>query len=152
MPTMSFERDVTVAADREAVWTVVTDVDLLARWISLLGDVKVLKEMEHYQTTLHDKIGRFSLTAPLDIRITEQERPRYVVVTMQGEDRQVSSRITVNARLEIEEGSEATGSTVRVSGQYEVSGTVATLGAGTIRKKAARIIEDFFDNMEAHFK
>jgi carbon monoxide dehydrogenase subunit G len=152
MPTMSFEREIVVPADREKVWTVVTDVDLLASWISLLGEVTILEEMDHYQATLHDRIGRFSLTALLDIRIIEQDRPKYVVVTMQGEDRQISSRINVNARLELNERAQTEGTSVQIVGRYEVSGTVATLGAGTINKKASRILEEFFQNVEGHFR
>jgi hypothetical protein len=35
-----------------------------------------------------------------------------------------------------------------VSGSYEVTGRPATLGAGAIRKKAGRIIEEFFGSAE----
>jgi carbon monoxide dehydrogenase subunit G len=148
---MSFSRDVVVPGRREDVWATVTDVNILASWISLLGDVTVVSPMEQYSTRLHDRIGRFSVTADLDVRVTEYVEPEYVVVTMQGEDRQVSSRIAVKARLDLAPSADDLGTDVKVVGEYEVTGTVATLGAGSIRKKAQKIIEDFFGNMEGHF-
>lgn len=33
-------------------------------------------------------------------------------------------------------------------GTYEVTGRVATLGAGAIRKKGDRVLEGFFENAE----
>jgi carbon monoxide dehydrogenase subunit G len=35
-----------------------------------------------------------------------------------------------------------------VDGCYEVAGRVATLGAGTIRKKADKLMDEFFGNMK----
>jgi carbon monoxide dehydrogenase subunit G len=35
-----------------------------------------------------------------------------------------------------------------VTGAYEVSGRVATLGAGAIKKKAGRILDEFFGSLE----
>jgi len=61
-----------------------------------------------------------------------------------GEDRQVASRIMATIELVVEP--DDTGTSLGVTGRYEVTGRVATLGAGAIRKKGDRILQEFFDN------
>jgi uncharacterized protein len=65
-------------------------------------------------------------------------------VTASGEDRQVASRIAATIELAVE--SDGTGTSLGVTGRYEVTGKVATLGAGAIRKKGERILQEFFDS------
>jgi hypothetical protein len=58
----------------------------------------------------------------------------------------VKSRITVDAEVVLAKAL-AAGCTVGVDGKYEVTGRVATLGAGSIRKKAGLILDEFFDHL-----
>src|SRR4051794_1387647 len=99
MPSMNFSRDAVVHGSRAGVWRTGTDVNVLASWITRLGEVSVISPVEQYSARLQDRIGRFSVTADLDGRVTEYTEPEYIVVTMKGEARQVSSRISVKARL-----------------------------------------------------
>ena len=76
-------------------------------------------------------------------RLSSQPDGRGIRVHAEGEDRQVSSRILVDAVLELlpQDGA---GTLVAVAGGYEVSGKVATMGAGMIRQKATKILDEFF--------
>jgi carbon monoxide dehydrogenase subunit G len=83
------------------------------------------------------------MRADLDLTV-ETRDPRGLHVSAAGEDRQVASRIAATIDLAIEP--EGAGTSLRVTGKYEVTGKVATLGAGAIRKKGDKILEEFFDN------
>lgn len=147
MANVNFNRSVEVPAPTEQVWTTVTDVSRLVSWISVLGDATTVTELERYTAVLEDRLGPFRLRADLDITIPELVAGKRVVVRAEGEDRQVASRITVNASLEIEDLG-AVGSVVSVDGQYEVAGRVATMGASTIQKKADKLLLEFFTSLE----
>src|SRR5699024_8361495 len=99
---------------------------------------------------LMDRIGPFRLRADLDILLTNVVDKTSLMVLASGEDRQVASRISVEANLRLRP--EAAGAEVSVDGHYEVSGKVATMGAGTINKKATKIIDEFFDGVATHLR
>ena len=148
-----FERRVELQVGPELAWRAMTDVPTLVGWMSLLRDVETIALLERYAAQLEDRLGMFSLKADLDITVSAYLEPEWIVVHAEGEDRQVGSRIVVDARVELEPSSATTGpsTAVIVTGAYEVSGRVATLGAGMIRKKAQKILDEFFGNLERAF-
>lgn len=146
MPTAVFQRDVRVAADADTAWATLTDVDLLVSWVSILDQASVVDPLKRYTAVLTDRLGPFRLHADLDVEVTDVEEPVRIVVRAEGEDRQVASRITVSAELKLLPSADAT--VIAVAGSYEVAGRVATLGASTIRKKADKILEEFFESLQ----
>lgn len=143
MPSTSFTRELQVNADTEATWRALTDVPVVVSWVSVVDDVRELGYLELYTAVLMDRIGPFKLRAELEIDVSEVEPGRRMRLRASGEDRQVSSRIGIDATLELA-GLDGGGSTVSVNGRYEVVGRVATLGAGMIRQKATKILDEFF--------
>ena len=146
MPTASFSRTLDVAATPEDCWKTLTNVPTLVRWVSVLSDAHEDEHLSHYTAVLMDRLGMFRLKAVLDINVTDVEEFRSIRVSAEGEDRQVASRITVDAVLRLEPLQE--GTKIDVDGTYEVAGRVATMGASTIRKKADRILAEFFTSAE----
>jgi carbon monoxide dehydrogenase subunit G len=146
MPSETFDRKISVPVGRDVAWRVITDVPTLVGWVSLLREAQTISELDKYRATLQDKIGMFALKADLDITVVEHVEPNHIVVHAEGEDRQVASRIVVDATVRLAD--EGAGSQVHVTGSYEVSGRVATLGAGAIKKKAGRILDEFFGSLE----
>ncbi|MQA76748.1 MAG: hypothetical protein GEU88_21055, partial [Solirubrobacterales bacterium] len=118
----------------------------LVDWISIVDDAQEIERLARYTAVLMDRIGPFKLRADLDITVDEVREPHRIHVRAAGEDRQVGSRLVVDAVLEIEP--DASGAHVRAGGTYEVTGRVAAMGGGTIRKKAERILDNFFGNAE----
>ena len=143
MPSMTFSRELDVKSDPSASWTVLTDVPRLVSWVTIVDDAKELAHLERYSAVLMDRIGPFKLRADLDITVSEVEPGRHIRVRASGEDRQVSSRIGVDATLTLAEQPDGR-TRVSVSGTYEVVGRVATLGAGMIKQKATKILDEFF--------
>jgi carbon monoxide dehydrogenase subunit G len=142
VPLETFTRDLTVGADPATCWRVLTDVARLVDWITIVDDAKEIAPLETYTAVLMDRIGPFKLRADLEISVSEVVEGERIRVHAEGEDRQVSSRIVVDAVLTLAPG--PNGTVVAVNGSYEVSGRVATMGAGMIKQKAAKILDDFF--------
>ena len=146
MPSSSFSREITVTADAERTWATLTDVPLLVDWVSVVEQAEEITPLEKYSAVLMDRLGPFKLRADLDITLSEVEVGRHVAMRAEGEDRQVGSRVVVLAQLDIDV--DASGAcVVRAAGTYEVTGKVASMGAGTIRKKADKILDEFFDHV-----
>lgn len=142
MPSSNFSRELEVTADAQQCWVVLTDVPRLVGWVSIVDEAKEIAELEHYTAVLLDRLGPFKLRADLDIVVSEVEPGRRIRVRASGEDRQVASRIAVDATMSLTPRD--TGTTVSVNGSYEVVGRVATLGAGMIANKAQKLINEFF--------
>jgi carbon monoxide dehydrogenase subunit G len=120
---------------------VLIDVPRVSEWVSVVGDVAEHEALARYTAVLEDRLGPFKLRADLDVVVTDIVEPQRITIKADGEDRQVGSRITVDATLGLDaiEG----GTEVVINGTYEVTGRVATMGASTIRQKASKILDEF---------
>jgi uncharacterized protein len=146
VPSSSFSREIAVTADAERTWATLTDVPLLVEWVSVVEQAAEITPLDKYSAVLMDRLGPFKLRADLDITLSDVVVGRHVAMRAEGEDRQVGSRVVVLAQLDIDTA--ASGAcVVRAAGTYEVTGRVASMGAGTIRKKADKILDEFFDHV-----
>lgn len=139
-------RTVHVSAPPDRVWSVLLDFQRVAAWLSVVRDLREIEPRKKYATVLEDKVGPFALRADLSIDVSTDDAARHLHVSGSGEDRQVASRIS--AALDVAVAAQGTGSDVVVAGRYEITGRIATLGAGAIRKKGDKVLEDFFANLE----
>ena len=145
MARENFERSFSVAADTERTWEVMTDVERLVGWISILEQVETIAPLESYRATLKDRIGMFALRADVDIVVSEMKEFAFLKASAEGEDRQIGSRILVDLEVALEGA--GSGTDLRSSGSYEITGKVATLGSSAIRRKADKILEEFFTSV-----
>lgn len=143
MASQAFTRELRVTAGPERCWEVLTDVATLASWVTVLHDVEEHSRLDRYSVVLADRLGPMKLKAKLDVRVEVPDEGREVHVSASGRDVQVNSAINVDATLRIEPGDD-THTAVAVSGTYAVTGRVASMGSGIIRKKADLILEEFF--------
>lgn len=142
MPSDKFNRSLEVQRSPEECWDVLTDVSRVANWVTVVGDVEEIEHLRTYSAVLHDEFGPFKLNADISIEVTDLEEGRSIRFKAKGTDRQVSTNISVDASLSLQPQGE--GTSIEVDGQWTVIGTVATMGSGTIRKKAETIMEEFF--------
>lgn len=138
-----FAKTFRLDASPDAVWAAVLDVHRVASWLSIVREVRDVEPPRRYAALLEDRLGPFAMRADLDLTVETRE-PRGLHVSAAGEDRQVASRIAATINLDV--APDGPGTLLTVTGRYEVTGRVATLGAGAIRKKGDRILEEFFDN------
>ena len=146
MATEKFTRSVNVSADGATTWSVLTDVDRLASWVGIVHDVKELSHLDKYTAVLEDRVGPFRLRADLSVDVAVPEGGVRIDVSASGRDRAVDSKISVNATLELV--IHDNGTTINVDGVYQVTGRVASMGGGIIRKKADGVLNDFFSSAE----
>lgn len=147
MPSVDFSRTLTVPATPETAWATVTDVDRVAGWVTVVGSVVELEPLSRYSAVLADRLGPFKLSANLAVSVTHLDPPRSIAFLADGEDRQVASRIKIEAQLSISPLTE--GCEIDVAGNYEVTGRVANLGSSMIRAKGEKILDEFFAKIES---
>jgi carbon monoxide dehydrogenase subunit G len=152
MSTGTIERTVDVGLDPLAVWARVTDVGEVASWLPIIEEVTEREHLARYDAVLRDRVGPFLLRADLAIKVTEATEPSQISVEASGEDRQVRSRIAVDATLALSPAPTGSGTRLHVSGTYEVTGRVATLGASTIKSKARKLVDEFCTRAEARLR
>lgn len=140
-----FSRDVRLAAPPAAVWTALLDFQRVASWLSIVGSVRELEPLRRYAAVLEDRVGPFAMRADLAVTVESDAEGRRMRVTASGEDRQVASRISASVDLAIAD--EAPGTSLTATGHFEITGRIATLGAGAIRKKGDKVLDDFFANL-----
>ena len=145
------DREFVVEAARDEVWPRLLDVQAVASWLPIMGSVTEVApglsgiDGSSFQAAFEDKVGPFSLRADLRIDVAGVREREEVSIRARGEDRQIRSRILIDAVCSLaDEGPDRT--RVRLSGAYEITGRVATLGAGVIRSKAAKLIDTFCNN------
>jgi carbon monoxide dehydrogenase subunit G len=138
-----FAKTIRLDASPEAVWAAVLDVHRVASWLSIVREVRDVDPPRRYAALLEDRLGPFAMRADLDLTV-ETSEPRRLKVNAAGEDRQVASRIAATIDLAVEPDGSRT--SLKVTGKYEVTGRVATLGAGAIRKKGDKILAEFFNS------
>ena len=138
-----FAKTIHLDASPTAVWDAVNDVRRVASWLSIVREVRDVEPPRRYAALLEDRLGPFAMRADLDLTV-ERSDGRRMRVSAAGEDRQVASRIAATIELAVEPG--GAGTSLAVTGRYEVTGKVATLGAGAIRKKGDKILQEFFDS------
>lgn len=141
-----FQETVRLASGRDAVWQTVSDIPSVLSWISIVGTAQQIEPGQRYRAVLQDRLGPFKLRADLDIVVQERQEGRLVRARGDGEDRQIGSRLIIEVVLALSEDGD--GTVVDVHGSYEVTGRPAALGAGSIRKKASRILAEFFGSAE----
>ena len=148
------EREFVVEADRADVWPRLLDVETVASWLPIMHSVTEVSaggssiDGSSFQAAFEDRVGPFSLRADLRIEVAGVREPEEVSIRARGEDRQIRSRIMIDAAAHLADA--GPGQTrVRLSGAYEITGRVATLGAGVIRSKANKLIDTFCTNAAA---
>ena len=145
------DREFVVEAARDEVWPRLLDVQAVASWLPIMHSVTEVStgpsgiDGSSFQAAFEDKVGPFSLRADLHIEVAGVRDGEEVSIRARGEDRQIRSRIMIDAAcLLADDGPDRT--RVHLNGTYEITGRVATLGAGIIRSKASKLIDTFCTN------
>ncbi len=136
-------RSALVASPRAQVWTALLDFQRVASWLAIVGEVREVEPLRRYTAVLEDRVGPFALRADLAVTVTAAEPHLHVEAS--GEDRQVASRITATIDLAVSD--EGGGTRIAVSGGYDITGRIATLGAGAIRKKGEHVLDAFVESL-----
>lgn len=144
MAREQFSRNITVASAVDEAWQVLTDAERIVGWVDIIHSIKELEHLKSYTAVLEDRVGPFRLRADLSITAEMQSDGHVIDIEASGQDRSVGSQLRITARLEVTPA--GSGSAIAISGEYDVTGRVATMGGGIVRKKGDRAIDQFVDN------
>jgi carbon monoxide dehydrogenase subunit G len=133
--------DVSVSADR--AWQVLTNVEELTSWVGIVHSATELERLKSYTAVLEDRVGPFHLRADLSISVDVLEEGSAIHVEASGQDRAVNSKISILGDLRLTE-LPAGGCQLTVTGSYQVTGRVASMGGGIVRRKGDLAVEQFF--------
>jgi carbon monoxide dehydrogenase subunit G len=140
-----FERTVVVTSDASRCWAVLTDVEELVSWLRIMHSAQELEHLRSYTAVLEDRVGPFNLRADLSIDVNVVAEGSAVDVTASGRDRAINSQIDIEGKLRLTASPEG-GTSITVTGKYQVTGRATSLGAGIVRKKGEMAVGQFFEN------
>lgn len=144
---MTFERTVTVAASPEDVWTVLWDVERVARCLPGVEGVREIAAHERYEAVVAERVGPFRVRFALAIQIEEMDRPRRIRAVASGKDSAIGS--SMKARLDVTVEPADEGSTLQVRAEIDILGKLGALGHGIIRRRGEEILAQFADALRA---
>ena len=127
------------------------DVQLISSFLPLLSELKEIEPLKSYEAVLEDRVGPFKLRADLSFVINIDHDSLKFGVEARGEDRQVRSAIRISAEMSFATNSDNK-TVLTLSGTYEISGKVATLGASVIKSKATKLVHEFENQVQKHFE
>lgn len=147
MATEQFARTINVTSSVDEAWKVLTDAERIVSWVEIIHSVTEIEHLKSYTAILEDRVGPFRLRADLTISATVADGGHVIELSASGQDRSVGSQLRINARLAVE-GRDG-GSVVEVSGDYAVTGRVASMGGNVVRKKGDAAIDQFVSKATA---
>lgn len=147
--------------DAKRAWAFVLDDEALAACSPHIEDVAVTEPGRAWTARLVSHMGRFSFTAPVEVRIRDTAVCAYMEVEAQGQDRRMGTRLQVDARLELERAVPATPpsaadptapdvpdpgvSAARLAGTYLVRGKAANLAPSIVHRHAELMVDAFWE-------
>jgi carbon monoxide dehydrogenase subunit G len=129
--------------DLAAAWDLIHDVRAIEACSSHIDEATAIAERE-WSARLRSSVGPFTVSAPIQVRIMEEEPPSMVKVRIRGEDRVVGTRLAVDLVGRLLPDKETAAAVLE--GSYEVTGQVANLGSALVKRQAEAMIQEFWVN------
>ena len=138
---MKVEREVTIAAPRDAVWDFLWDVPRLAACVPGAKEVRTVEERRKYTAVVAEKVGPFKVQFPLEIEVVEVQAPERLRARANGRDTAVDGlvKVELDVALTPAEG----GTTLKLAADISVLGKLGTLGHSVIVRKGTDIVDRF---------
>ena len=138
---MRVTRELALAVTPAALWTLLWDVPRIVACVPGCVEAKALEAHRRYTARMKQKVGPISLSAALDVEVTEAEPERRLALTARGRDPVIGAEIVMRVRLDIEARGDA--SVLRIDAEGRVLGKLGALGHGTIQRKAEESVDEF---------
>ena len=146
---MKFEHTITVDASMDDVRTFFEDVPAVAECVpGVEGTTQV--EPDTYEGRLRMKVGPFSFTIAGRAKV-EQDADGTWRMKGEGRDGKINAGVSAALEARLRELS-PTSTEVQATADLQFSGRLGELGQPLIRRKADAMLEEFTDNLQAHFR
>src|ERR1043165_82394 len=157
---VTFNQTLTVAATQQDAWNLLRDAKRLADLIPSIESIAPVDRdgagdpppglPESYLAHVAERVGPFRLSLNLNVRIVKAVESSLLQAQLTGTDRNGQTRLSGPLRAE----SKATAPAVTVlsmDSSMEVTGTLATLGAAPIRRRANELFGQFTERLQSQF-
>ncbi len=145
-------------ASAEEVWKLLRDTPRLAGLLPGVESVEPLAEagVEAYAATVQDRIGPFTVTLNLDLRVTEAAEPALLKAVLRGADAHSLNRMSGTIQVALRPGETSSsgllpGTEMHFEAAVEILGKLATLGAIPMKRRATQLFSEFARNIQGQF-
>jgi carbon monoxide dehydrogenase subunit G len=134
-----------ISEEPDKLWDILLDPDTLEQTIP--GAQSLERDGKHYEGTLERGLAGVSLTLTADVDITDEERPNWIAVDIEGRDNTINSHVEGDARVDFE-AVEDDATLLTYTANFNFSGKLASLGSRIIKRKVNQDLDTFFSNVE----
>lgn len=135
----------TISLPPDELWETLLDPETLEQTIP--GAKSLERDGKHYEGTLERGLAGVSLTLTADVDITDEQRPDWLEVSIEGRDNTINSHVEGDARVEFEPVDSDT-TVLAYTANFDFSGKLASLGSRIIKRKVNQDLDTFFSNVE----
>lgn len=131
---MIIEGRFSVPAAPERVWACFWDIDTLASWVP--GCTKAEKiDATTFKVHLEQQVTFIRASFDLILRVLEQEKPKRIVISAEGEDKSITSNIRIGSEILLHPAGE---NSTEIAYRHDISvfGRLGALGFPIIKRKA----------------
>lgn len=144
---MKLEGEVTIQADRQAVWDFLTDAEAISLCAPGLESMKIIEPDVQFEAVAAVGFGTVKVRFVTNVKWVELDPPNMAKMTAHGTAPGSAADVEGEMRLEdIPEG----GTRMSWSAEVVVSGTLASLASRMMGSVSKKIANTFFDCVKGH--
>lgn len=143
---MEFEDSKVIETEKDHLWELVSDPEVLATCVPGAKEVNKLSETR-YEGVIERGLAGVSVSLDGEVEITELDEPDYLSAEATGEDMKTNSRMDAVAEMDMTETDDGQ-TTLEYHVDMDFTGRLATLGARIVKRKISSDIDTFFDNIQ----
>ena len=144
---MKLEGEVTIQADRQAVWDFLTDAEAISQCAPGLESMKIIEPDKQFEAVAAVGFGTVKVRFVTNVKWVELDPPNVAKMTAHGTAPGSAADVEGEMRLEdIPEG----GTRISWSAEVVVSGTLASLASRMMGSVSKKIANTFFDCVKGH--
>jgi carbon monoxide dehydrogenase subunit G len=146
---MNFNGEVTIQADREKVWSFLTDAEAVSQCAPGLESLKVIDPGQRFEAVAGIGFGTVKVRFITDVQWVELDPPR--LAKMKAHGTAPGSAADVAAEMLLEETAE--GAThMNWSAEVTISGTITSLASRLMGSVTKKVTQNFFDCVKAELE
>lgn len=144
---MEFEDEVTIGVDKQRLWELISDPEMLVQLVPGAKEVEQVSETT-YTGVIERGLAGINLSLTGEVEMVTLNAPDEVVAEASGQDSRTNSRMDAVAEMTITEHEE--GSTLAYHVDVDFTGRLASLGSRVLKRKIKSDIGTYFDNLRDH--
>ncbi|MCH7609167.1 MAG: carbon monoxide dehydrogenase subunit G [Chloroflexi bacterium] len=144
---MKLEGEVTIQADRQAVWDFLTDAEAISQCAPGLESMKIIEPDKQFEAVAAVGFGTVKVRFVTNVKWVELDPPNMAKMTAHGTAPGSAADVEGEMRLaDIPEG----GTRMSWSAEVVISGTLASLASRMMGSVSKKIANTFFDCVKGH--